>query len=186
MSSVAFVKSTQVIQRNEISYAACPRTENIPCEGTIIQGLWWAVPQVYGGGIDGYKITKGEIRDNYTKPSADSIRVLRVYNAIANNTYWIAVADADTEAVFVDKCNACCGATPSMGVVTIPDPIIEQAPCADVPNGTPLYTFEFPIPANPNTLMIALNDFTFNGVAGTPTPTAGGYASAAAILTWVQ
>lgn len=188
MSSVAFVKSTQVIQVNEISYGACPRTENIPCEGTQMQGLWWAEPTTIGGAVNGYKIVKGDARDNYAKPTTDSIRVQRVFNTVNNYTYWLAVDDAAEESLFVDRCNACCGATPVMPTVTIPAPIVEQMPCPNVPNGTPTYTFEFAIPANPNTLKIALNNFTFNAVAGTPTPTAPptGYASAAAILTWVQ
>lgn len=188
MSSVAFVNSTQVIQMNEISYGACPRTENIPCEGTQIQGLWWAEPTVYGGAVNGYKILKGDSRTNYAKPSTDSIRVIRVYNIVNDYTYYLAVADGDTESVFVDRCNACCGTTPVMPTVTIPAPIIEDAPCPDVPNGTPTYTFNFAIPANPNSLKLALDNFTFNGVAGTPTPVAPptGYVSAATILTWVQ
>lgn len=178
MSSVAFVTSNQVVRINEQDYAECLQSAQVPCEDTITQGTAWAVPVVSAAGLlAGYDMVISA-----TKPQSDAINTVRVWNKTRKITWFLAIGDSDTEAAFVDKCNACCGATPVMDTVTIPSPLVEDCPCADSDGN---YTWLFPFPTNDIPLDYLLTGFTFNG-ATPPTPAAGGYASKAAVLTFVQ
>ena len=179
MASVAYVTSDQVLMENEQQNVDCPVSVQLPCASIQPQGTAWLVPIVNSGGIlIGYNINH-----DTAKPTPDSVNTVRLWDKERNVTYWAAIDDADDETVFIDRCNACCGATPVMPTVTIPAPITEDCPCADSDGN---YTFFFPVPDNPNTLDFLITNGTFNGVAGTPTPAAGGYANIAAVLTFLQ
>lgn len=178
MASVTFVTSNQVIRINDQNLAQCPGSAQIACADSVPQGTAWAVPVVDSFGIlSGYDIVVAA-----DKPSPDSIHVLRVWDVERNITYFIAIDDADDGSVFVDNCNACCGTTPVMPTVVIPDPIVEECPCADEDGNI---VFQIPMPSNPNSLDLLISG-TFNGVAGTPAPAAGGYADATALLTFLN
>lgn len=176
MSSVAFVIG-KALYVDSINYAACPKTVSIPCEGTRVENLAWAVPIVANGLLIGYDFTLVA-----TKPSSDSVRVLRIYNNITKSTWWIVVADDATQDTFDSRCNACCGATPTMPTVTIPDPLICTDVCADDSGD---YIFDFPIPANPNTLEYIVSGGTFNNAAATAL-SPDTFANVAALLAGVQ
>jgi len=179
MASVQFVTSNQVIQINNIPHFECPVTKNINCENTVIEGVWWAVPTIQGGIQSGWSFEKVS-----TAPSVDSVKVLRVYDKKALTTYWLALdPSTGSENDFIDRCNACCGTTPVMPDVTISPVLVEECPCADADGN---YIYVWPLPYNPNTLNISIEGSSFNGVAGTPAPAAGGYATPAALLTFLN
>lgn len=176
MSSVAFVTSNQVLAINELDYGTCPQSAQIPCEDTITQGLAWAVPVTQNGVLYGY-----EISTVVDKPQSDAVHVVRIWNRTLKITWFAAIGDNDTEAAFVDKCNACCGATPVMTTVTIPNPLVQECPCADEDGN---YVYKIPMPSNPNSLALIIAG-KFNGVDGVPAPAAT-YADAAALLTFLN
>lgn len=179
MSSIAFVRSDQVVSINDLSYANCPKTENIPCESAVPQGIWWAEPYITSTGLTRYNYLK-EIPIQYNgTPPADWFRVLRIWNTLNDTTLYIAV-DADGEADFVDACNGCCGETPVMPTVTIPAAIIEVEVCA---NEAGNFVIDFPLPYNPNNLPLQVgNPVYINGSPAAALTPFGPFANPAAML----
>lgn len=142
----------QILWRNGVTFSD-PIKEPVPCDGTRVISLGWARPVHRGGFFTGYAFVLGP-----DKPSNDSIHVihLEVSNgSLPNYNLWIAIGDNDTEAAFVDKCNACCGEVPEMDAVAYP-PIIDEVP--GTPDGDGNYVFKFPMPDNPFALGYTLED----------------------------
>lgn len=175
MSSIAFV-TAQVIAQNEVDYIECGgKALQIPCEDIAVQGTLWFVPQIANGILTGYRPDMSA-----DKPTTDSIHVLRILDRTKNSTYYILIADNADETVFTNLCNNCCDESSIMPVVTIPEPIIEEAPCPTVPSGTPVYDFQFNIPANPYSLDYRAPYISINGVV--QADLAGPYADPTALL----
>jgi hypothetical protein len=177
MASVAYVTSNQVLQANEQQFIGCPITVQLNCANIQPQGVAWFVPVTSNGLLYSYNI----VIDS-AKPTADSVHAIRLWDKEKNVTYWAAIDDSDTEATFVTKCNACCGATPVMATVTIPAPLVQDCPCID---DSGKYNYFIPVPSNPNTLDYLISGI-FNGVAGTPAPAGGGYANTGTLLTFLN
>lgn len=171
--------TAQVFAKNTIDLSPCLPVESLNCDNIRIGSMYWGVPQIIHGQFAGYK----RLMSN-TKPTPDSVRLIGLYDFRAFINYYLPVVDDATPTTWSDLCNGCCGTNPALANYVVPVPIVEDSPCPDVPGGTPTYTYEFLLPANPNSLNIALAG-SFNGSYGTPTPTVGGYANYAAIQTWL-
>jgi hypothetical protein len=140
----------------------------------------WLQPIAHGGQITGYEPIIGGSR-----PSVDAVKTIKVENYNTHDIDFIAVEDSVVFSDFADMCNECCGDTPEFAAPTIPVPIIEEHPCPNVPNGTPTYTYQYPILANPNTLKYLLSG-SFNGAYPANTPDTAGYTNEAAVLAFAQ
>lgn len=185
---IQFVQSNQVMQVNGIAYA-WPNTPNgipktIACRSEV-GSYYWMVPRVSGMYVVGYDTLNA---DSAVKPRPDAFKILRIKDAIdANTEYGIAVEDTDgvTTNAWAALCNGCCGDTPVMPTVTIPYPIIQQAPNNEPPfDGS--NTFIFPFPPNPNALGYAIPYPWFNGTApGTAFDTTG-ITTPAQFVTWAN
>jgi hypothetical protein len=173
--------NAQIFMRDGSDIVAANRIEPLPCEGTIVRGIEWLVPVTDRGRFSHYRA--GVIQD--VQPTPDSIKVIRLEITSKNQTVWIPIPNNGTLADWVNKCNMCCGNSPSMTLVTPPAVIIETTPCPSTPQGTPVYTFFDTFPQNPNALNISLSG-SFNGAFPGVQPPAGGFANVAAVLTWVQ
>lgn len=185
--AIQFVTSTQVLEINgDTAPYTWPNeptgiTKSIPCKSEVM-GFFWMVPKVQGNRVIGYSI---ENANDNIKPRPDAVKILRLKDAIdANIEYGIAVADGDgiSGNTFVDKCNGCCGATPSMDVITWPTPILQLGPQETSADRTER-TWVFPFPENPGALEYLIPYPWFNGTAPV-TPYAGsGITTAAQFVT---
>jgi hypothetical protein len=114
-------------------------------------------------------------------PTLDAVRTVRLRNPDTGATVWILGLSSD----WVDRVNACCGATPSMPDQTLPAVSIEDAPCG-VPvcvPGSTTYQYVDVIPVMVVGDAVVLSG-SANGVAFTPVAPATGFASAASALAW--
>lgn len=179
--AINFVKGV-AFYMNTMPLWDCPKTVQIPCGNIQIQGVEWWVPIVSGGKLCGYRRWLGNSPGGSDPPQPDAVKTLRIWDIDGNNTLWILIENSDDETSFVDNCNGCCGTTPVMASVTIPNPIVEDCACAV--DGE--YTYNFTIPSNPNALKYNILLPTVNGVVLTPALSAAGYATPAALLTAVQ
>ena len=152
----------------------------IPCKNVVAIGIFWLVPQVTGGRVDGYNFVIGGAR-----PTADAVKTIKIQDNNNHNEDFIAVEDSITLDDFASKCNECCDVTPEFTAPTIPVPLVQEAPCPIIPSGTPVYPYDFPFPDNPNTLNYSLQGI-FNGAYASPVPNPAGYANTAAVLTFAQ
>lgn len=184
--SIQFVNSTQVmaINGNYFAYPMYPNgvEQSIPCR-SVPMGFFWLIPIVAGNRVSGYNEL---VANDAIKPRPDAFKVLRLKDALnANTEYTIAVADSDgiTGNTFVDNCNGCCGDTPSMAVVTIPEPIL-QLPPQVVSSGTRVWYF--PFPANPNGRLYAIPYPWFNGAAPAQAYEPAGITTPAQFVTWAN
>lgn len=152
----------------------------ISCVNVNPQAIVWLVPRGADERVQGYEPIIQTLR-----PTADALKTIKVEDYENHNVFYIAIDDSVVFTDFAANCNECCGPTPAFAKPTIPVPIIEEKPCPTVPPGTAVYKYDFPLPQNPNTLNYSLQG-SFNGAYATPTPSAGGYANAAAVLAFVQ
>jgi len=154
----------------------------IPCRSQVV-GAYWKIPVTLGNRVVSYNEL---VATDATKPVPDAFKILRLKDALdANTEYGIVIADADavTTNSFVDNCNGCCGATPVMATVTIPQPIQESDPQTAIAG---VNSFIFAFPQNPNSLLFSIPFPWFNG-AGPVSPYAPtGITTAAQFVTWAN
>lgn len=177
MASVQFVKAVAVMIGGNV-FAECPQAVQIECDNSKVEGTAWLVPVVRMGRVISYDVSLAA-----SKPSPDSIHCVRIKDRLKEQTYFIVIADNADESVFIDQCNACCGDTPAMPYVSIPVAYAEESPCPDADG---YYEFLIPMPSNPNSLKYLLPLGVFNGAAASVTPSGSGYASTAALLTFLN
>lgn len=168
-----------VVKVDNFTFAQCgPSLKDINCDSATVQGMAWMDPVYNNGGVLQEYMKNLES----AKPSPDAIRVIIVKTTQPEtHTYYIAVADGAAPTIFTDLCNACCGATPTTPTYIPPQPVTENCPCID---GSGNYNFNWPLPTNPNALLITMSSASFNGAYGTPSPPAT-FANNAAVLTWL-
>lgn len=172
---------SQIFFRNGFDIVAANRSEPLPCYGTQAFGTEWIVPIVRRGRLDHYR--PGVIQD--TKPTPDAIKVIKLEITGTNQTVLIPIPDNGTVGDWVNKCNQCCGTSPTMTVVTPPPVVIEQEPCPTDPGGVLTRTFFDLYPDNPNSLNIGMIG-SFNGSFPGVQPPSAGFATPALALAWAQ
>ena len=139
---------------------AIPTAQN----GAFIVGAFWRIPVVLSGTLIKYQFA--EAFDS-TKPQPDALKVLRV--KWDRESWDFAILDTDyvgSTNTFGTLADGLGGSLAIMPTVTIPFPIIQDAPVATTSDGTRTFIFSFP--ANPNALTYSIPWPCFNGVAGTP------------------
>lgn len=166
----------QILRRNSYDYD-CLHQESILCGSAVAEGLYWRVPIIGGGVHSGFRFVKQD-----TKPTADSVRAIRVNDKENGIIYYVAIADGGTAELFTDACNACCDTVTPMATVALPAIIIEEIGCID---GDGNYSYFANVPAAPG----AGNKYTLsgsvNGVA-LPAAPAEGFDDLAALETWAD
>lgn len=184
--AINYVDTLQCVEVNGQSYQ-WPNYPNgiqkvIPCRATIM-GVFWKLPVTLGNRLISYNY---RVAVDAVKPTPDALKVLRLKDALdANTEYGIALLDSDgvTGYSFIDNCNGCCGATPVMATVTIPQPILQSPPQTSVAG---VNTFVFPFPANPNALLYDIDFPWFNGVGPVTPYVAAGITTAALFVIWAN
>lgn len=166
----------QIVRKNAYDYN-CLHQESINCEMAVSEGFYWRIPTTKGGVHTGFIYRKSE-----TKPTADSVKTIRVRDRADGTIYYVAVADDANDQVFNDACNACCDAVEPLPTVTLPDIIIEEEGCADEDGDYNYiaYTQEEPGAGEVYRLSGSVN--------GEPLPAAPaeGFASLADLATWAD
>jgi hypothetical protein len=115
-----------VVRHNTVEYPT-GLGASIPADNTAVEGTYWRIPVVSGGVFSKYIYRA----DAGTKPTPDSVKVVRVRNIISNDTWWVVVPDNGSYATFADLIGVCCDDSTTMPAVTIPDVIVEEQGCAD-------------------------------------------------------
>lgn len=189
--SVSFVKSNQVVSQNGtilLRYnsrtgVVNTATRDINCDNTTIVGAFWLIPIVVGATVGKYEYVQAV---NSTKPTPDSLKVLRV--KFKHDTYELAILDTDyitTADEFATLCDGLGGTLATMTAVTIPFPIFQDPPTSvNATTGTKTFTFPFPI--NPLALTYNIPWPWFNGVAPTPAYAPSGITTPAGFVTWAN
>lgn len=161
-----------LFKQNQEGTWDCVPSKPLNCDNMTIEGIEWFTPNIVAGVFKGYDRSRGT-----AAPQTDSVKTVRI--RIDSQTYWVAIANGDTEAVVADACNACCAeGTPVMVAPTIPEPLVEDCICKDS-NGNYVFLFPFP-PVIAGQTVTAKT--TSNGVAQTTSPA---QASAASLRTWL-
>lgn len=184
--AINYVNTLQCVEVNGQSYQ-WPNDPNgiekaIPCRCTIM-GVFWKLPVTLGNRLISYNY---RVAVDAVKPTPDALKVLRLKDPLdANTEYGIAILDSDgvTGYTFIDDCNGCCGDTPVMPTVTIPQPILQSPPQTSVDG---VNTFVFPFPANPNALLYEIDFPWFNGVGPVTPYVAAGITTPALFVTWAN
>src|SRR6188768_226828 len=105
MSNCSKKITVQVSKFNNIEYPLSCQKE-ICCDYDV-SGTYWKQPVLdKGGSVIGYNYTPS----SETKPSTDSIKIVRLTSCGA--TVEVVIADADTDAVIKAACDLCCGDAP--------------------------------------------------------------------------
>jgi hypothetical protein len=184
--AIQFVNTNQLVGVNGVFYLYPSYLggieQAIPCR-SVPMGFFWLTPIVQGNRVIGYDQM---VAVDASKPSPDSLKVLRLKDALnANTVYEIAVLDSDgvTGNTFIDNCNGCCGDTPVMPTVTIPHPILQLPPQSTTATTR---TFVFPFPSNPNARLYAIPFPWFNGVAPAQAYEPAGITTPAQFVTWAN
>ncbi len=198
---VTFVESTQVLNVNGDSFynlnfttgVVTGITRNINAANSVIVGAQWMMPRVAQGlplVSPGFEYA---VAVNAIPPTVDAVKVLVVKETLsqgAMNVYKIAIANTDYVGgvnVFGTLADGLGGALATMPVVTIPFPLIQDAPVTTsttAPVG--VNTFVFPFPTNPNALTYSIPQVWFNGVIPATPYAPGGITTAALFVTWVN
>jgi hypothetical protein len=172
--AVNYVQSNQVTGHNGVDLTALNfqtgvvsgQTVNIPTaqNGAFIVGAFWRIPVVLSGTLIKYEFS--EAFDS-VKPQPDALKILRV--KWDRESWDFAILDTDyvgTTNTFGTLADGLGGALAIMPTVTIPFPIIQDAPVTTTSAGS--RTFVFAFPNNPNALTYSIPWPWFNGAAGTP------------------
>lgn len=186
---VPFVQSNQVTEINGESFG-WPNYPNgiskqIPVAGTEIVNSYWRIPVTQGNRVIGYNKL---VATDATKPTADSLKVLRV-KASDNTEYEFAITDDDNVSTttpanqFAYLANGLGGSLPVMPTVTIPTPILQSGTQSSSSTGR---VFVFAFPANPLGLLYAIPYPWFNGVAPVAAYAPAGITTAAQFVTWAN
>lgn len=142
-----------------------PQTINVPCgiNAELDYFTWWAIP-VQDDGIVSILQMVPAIGDNESKPTIDSISVIRVRDKYKPHYTWWVIA---TLAQYYASCAACCGDS----AVPIPNPTLPIiTPCQSVCDSTDAngnFIATFGIPQLPVGQHFVANG-QLNGVAFTP------------------
>lgn len=189
--SVNFVQSNQVVEVNAQTFL-WPNYPNgiskqIPCENVQIVNSFWKIPVTLGNRVIGYNYL---VATDATKPTPDSVKILRVKDMRDNTEYGFAIVDSDNVSTtsppneFAYLCDGLGGTLPVMPTVTIPVPIMQSDPQSTAANGD--NTFIFAFPANPNARLYGIPYPWFNGVAPTTAYVPGGITTVALFVTWAN
>ena len=188
------INSTQIMSRNgvqsgvtKLHYETCSVTGasgNIPTIGTEVMAAYWMIPIIFGGIIRGYN---WQVATGSTPPVAGCWKILRLKN---NREEWdIAIANTDEiggVSQWGTYADGLGGSLPSMPVVSLPFPTIQDAPISSVLSGTTTTnTFYFTFPTNPQGLQFNIQCVWFNGVAP-GTAYNGTATSPATFVTWAN
>jgi hypothetical protein len=168
----------RVIRMNNREYDGVV-VKNINCGNFKIAGPYWRVPVqdlIYPSQI------KFEYRDGSdAKPSADSVRVIRVSDNIGNSDYWAVVGDTQGIEQFTNRCNECCGTETAWPVVAIPAVFIEDQACSSDAGALVIFTIvDGDAPAG----QVFTPNASFDGVPFAPAASPDGFATVAAFITW--
>lgn len=169
--AVNYVQSNQVTGHNGVDLTALNyqtgvvsgQTVPIPTaqNGAFIVGAYWRIPVVLSGTLINYEFA---LAVDSTKPQPDALKILRV--KWERESWDIAILDTDyvgTTNTFGTLADGLGGALAIMPNVTIPFPIIQDAPVTVTTDGT--RTFVFAFPDNPNALNYSIPWPWFNGIA---------------------
>lgn len=144
-------------------------------------GEEWLVPYFDGGVFSRYEKILQPVAA--VAPTTDSVRTVRLRNPYSGQSINVIGTQAD----WVDRANACCGATPVMPDVVIVDPLLEEAPCQVLictpGTGTYFYTDVAPVLTAGQKYLIS---GSANGVAFTPAASGAGYTTLALALAFAQ
>jgi hypothetical protein len=136
----------------------------------------WRVP-VHRDGIHvGYKY----VQAGGVKPSADSVKVLRIEDTASNELFYAAIPDTSDESAWKSAVNACCDTPVAMPAVTLPVIFVEETGCPDAADSNNYSYFTFTQALVGNQVYVA-----YATKNGTPEPALSdsGYASLAALVT---
>jgi hypothetical protein len=165
-----------VIQKNNYSYAECMgKTMGINCGTDVdVVGEHWATPAVEGGVFRGWRTGTLATAD---QPTPDSFKVLKLRDKISGDMIIVVGTLEDYNASCEDG-----GTTPMPDSDSIPEPILAYTPC-DV-DGDGDYEYDFPVPTIPGGSEIKA--FVSVDDEQAVAPPAGGHASLAAVVTWLN
>lgn len=171
MAKITVVK----IQQGGITYAECGgSTGFVECGDTSeIIGDYWGVPEKGGGVFRGYNIQSAQ---GVAIPTPDSIPLVRLKDSLSGETVHI----LGTVAQFLASC-ADAGVTPMPLKTTIPVVIPEITACPDTDGN---YTFYWTPPAKAGADEYRAHVLLDNAQA--VAPLAGGHATIAAMVTWLN
>jgi hypothetical protein len=169
----------RVLQKNNVQYFDTVKNEHVNCgPGTLTEGLVWFVPVIVKGRLKNYRPVI-----QTAKPTADSVRAVRVKDTETGNTYYLALGDAALDTDFSTICNACCSATSNnLPAVTVPNPLLEEYGCTNATTGNYEYVYVAPslVAGEVYRAEGSLEGVAFTGAL------AGGHASVAAFVTWAN
>lgn len=191
--SIAFVRSEQVVTVNAENFQ-WPNQPNgvakqIPCQNVEIVNSFWKIPTTLGNRVTGYNVI---VANTSTKPTADSLKVLRVKDTRDNTEYEFAIVDTDNIGTssppnqFAYLCDGLGGTLPVMPTVVIPAPIMQSKPNNPANNTTGTNHFVFAFPANPLGLLYSIPFPWFNSVGPTTPYVPSGITTAALFVTWAN
>lgn len=141
------------------------------------QGERWMVPVVSGGAVQSYD-------ESFEDPEqADAFKAVRLVSKADGTIIYI----LGTEDQWLDACNGCCGETPAMDSVTIPDANLDGPVCCE----TEITESDCEYILNSAAGEIAAGQLiqlsgSVDGVPFTPVSDAAGFASYAAAITWAN
>lgn len=166
----------QILRRNNYDYD-CVHKESILCGESVTEGLYWRIPLVSNGVFTGYQYRMSE-----SKPTDDSVKAIRVRDRKNNITYYVAIADGDTETAFTELCNACCDGDTEMDTVALPDVIIEEEGCANADGDFDYFTIA------PEAIEASERYYLSGSANGSALPAAPaiGFVDLAALATWAD
>lgn len=172
----------------KLNYATCAvtgGTDNIPTINTFVEAAYWMIPIVVGGVLTKFN---WQIATGSVPPVLGCWKVLRLKN---ERQQWdIAIANTDEiggVSQWSTYADGLGGSLPSMPVVALPFPVIQDAPISSVLSGsTTTNTFYFTFPQNPNSLLYNISCAWFNGAAMVPAYAPAGITTPAQFVTWAN
>lgn len=162
-------------------------SKTLNCNNLQIIGAYWMIPWVEGNQV--VKYTVEAAINTSTKPTPDSIKVLRVKDTSDGTDYHLAIATTDyvnttsppNQLAYL--CDGSGGSLPTMPTATIPFPVIQFPPTST--DGTN-NVFTIPFPANPTSLLFSIPAPWFNGLAGSPAYSPAAKTTPAQFVTWAN
>ena len=187
----AYIQSNQVLEvdGNVFGWPTNPNgvIRTLPVENTVVVGAFWHRPITQSSNLLYYADVAVDPASPTTKPTPDSVKVLRLKNDVSTRSWAIAITDTDQTssgsqwALFA---NGTGGTLPVMPTVTIAPPIFQNGPVSTLPNGSNIFLFEFP--ANPQGLLYTVFGAWFNGVAPAQAYQPSGITTLAQFATWAN
>jgi hypothetical protein len=160
------------VRRNTTEYPYLV-TKAVSADGTRVEQVQWRVP-VHRDGIHvGFKY----VADG-AKPSADSVKVLKLVDTLNNEIFYAAIPDTADESAWANAVNSCCDEPVNMPAVTLPEIFVEEEACADADGNYNYFTFTQALGAS----QVYVGSATKNG-ALQPALSDAGYTSLANLVT---